>query len=320
MPAEVKQETRVEYIPCPVCHASEGRPYVDIPDRFQFMPDGRFHLLRCHRCSLVYLNPRPIEQESVRFYQQPDYLPFAASTGERVDGIARLYNRLRRWNCRWKRRQIEKWVEGPARILDVGCGTGEFLDEMVRHGWDGRGIERDPAAVYYAIEQLKLRVYAGTLETAPLPDGRFDVITLWHVLEHLYHPHQTMARLRALLAPGGLLVLAVPNIDSLDARLYGDRWVALDVPRHVQLFNLKSLQMLCHMHKFSLAACKHLPLDSLFNTFMSENLQAAPIWGRGIRLLRAAGIAKLALLAGALGPKQRRFYGSTLLTFWRKKT
>ncbi|RMD97011.1 MAG: class I SAM-dependent methyltransferase, partial [Calditrichaeota bacterium] len=260
-----------------------------------------YQLVRCRRCKLVYLNPRPAESASQKYYQQETYLPFV-STKSGLSVTEWLYKTLRRFNSRWKRRQIEKWHPQKGKLLDVGCGTGEFLKEMVDHGWDGRGMERDPQAVAHAIEQLKLRAFVGTLENLPSVSESYDVVTLWHVLEHLYDPHNAVQKIRDLLKPGGLLVIAVPNINSVDARFYRQYWVALDTPRHLMHFNLKTLRMMCEMHKFELMAHKNLPLDAFFNSFASEmeieKFSGSSRWLRPLRLMRAGAVAKASLLAG----------------------
>ena len=308
---------RIEWIACPLCHTREEKPFFDVEDTTGWMPQKHYRLVRCLRCDLVYLNPRPVEEEAAKFYETDRYLPFVSSHGRELTGLEKWYARLRRWNSRWKRKQIEKFHR-KGRILDVGCGTGEFLHEMVTHGWEGRGVERDPDAVHHAIETLKLRVYAGSIETMPTAAASFDVVTMWHVLEHLYAPHRALQKVRDLLTPGGVLVIAVPNVQSIDAKAYRRRWVALDLPRHVQFFNLKSLRMLCEMHKFSFMAVKNLPLDSLFNAWMSEHGNKQRLWLRPLAYLRAGLIAQAALLCGWLKPGKTRFLGSTLLTFWKK--
>ncbi|MDQ7063158.1 MAG: class I SAM-dependent methyltransferase [candidate division KSB1 bacterium] len=283
--------------------------------------NGPFWLTRCRRCSLVYLNPRPAEHISHRFYEDA-YLPFVSSReDERVSLLERLYAAARRWNLRWKRRQIESLHPQKGRLLDVGCGTGEFLREMVQHGWQGKGVERDRQAVQFAIHRYRLKVYAGLVEDLPDVNEAFDVITLWHVLEHLYAPHKALQKIRDLLRPQGTLVIAVPNVESMDARFYGERWVALDVPRHLQHFSLKTLRHLCEMHGLQLVRWQNLPLDSLFNALMSEAQAMSGVrarWLAPLKLARAGVVAGAALTAGLFKTSATRFRGSTLLTFWKK--
>jgi len=291
-----------------------------VADRFDSIPGQEYRLVKCKRCGLVYLNPRPAEPASKKFYAHPEYAPFI-STREPGTVTERLYVKLRRYNNRWKRKQIEKVVPQKGKILDVGCGTGEFLAEMHQAGWEARGVEPDAAAVAHAIEQFKLRVYVGSLTAVPNVPESYDVVSMWHVLEHLYAPHQAIQRVRDLLKKNGVLVIAVPNVESLDRKLYSRNWIAFDAPRHVQHFSLKSLRMLCEMHKFELIRYRGLPLDSFFNALMSEQQQAKHsrrLLPGPLRMLRAGIVAEATLLAGAAAKLRKNYYGSTLLTFWRK--
>ena len=310
----------MERVVCPLCHARAEEAFLTVADRFNTVSGQEYRLVKCQRCDLVYLNPRPVEAFSQKFYEHAGYSPFL-STRAPETAPERLYVTLRRHNNRWKRKQIEKVLPQKGKILDVGCGTGEFLAEMRQAGWDARGVEPDAAAVAYAIEQLKLRVYIGGLAAVPNVPESYDVITMWHVLEHLYDPHQAIQRARDLLKKGGVLIIAVPNVDSLDRKLYKKNWIAFDAPRHVQHFSLKTLRMLCEMHKFEMIRYRGLPLDSFFNALMSEEQKAGQhrsLLPGPLRILRAGIVAKATLLAGAAAKLGKNYYGSTLLTFWRK--
>lgn len=311
----------METVACPVCHANDSEPHLHVPDRFNLEQGDRYTLCRCRRCSLVFLNPRPAEAGSGVFYTSEQYTPFVSekSSPGRLD---RIYTGLRTYNLAWKRRQIERLATAKGRLLDLGCGTGEFLQEMRKAGWQVRGVERDFDAAMFAIRELKLNVVAGTLETLPAAQDSFDVVTMWHVLEHLYHPHRTLIAIRDLLKPGGLLVIAVPNAESFDARCYRRNWIAYDAPRHLQHFSFAALCSLCEMHKLRLAAKMTLPLDACFNALMSEML-IAERQQRGrrpglVQIARGGCLAGLSLVAGMMSGSARRPRGATLLTIWRK--
>lgn len=306
---------------CPVCHDTDAAPFLTVPDRFELQAGEPYHLVRCRKCSLIYLNPRPDESVSGRFYEHEAYTPFVSTAGK-AGATARLYTHLRTLNNRWKRRLIEKYSGRQGRLLDVGCGTGEFLHEMQAAGWQVRGVERDARAAAYAVEALRLPVIRGDLDALPSPDESFDVITAWHVLEHLYEPHRAIVRMRDLLKKGGLLIIAVPNAASLDARVYGQNWIAYDTPRHVQHFTPRALRMMMEMHGFEKRSMRSLHLDALFNALMSAQLGAqrsgSSTAGKLLRLVQAGGVGLAALLAGVLSADMRNYVGSTLLTVWRK--
>lgn len=312
-----------ETISCPVCHTGGASEFLHVFDRLQPADAQAYRLVKCNRCSLIYLNPRPVEAASGQFYHDAAYLPFASAKHEQAP-IERLYVQLRRWNNRWKRRWLEKAYPQKGALLDIGCGTGEFMQEMQNAGWKVRGVEKDPRAAAYAMEHLKLNVFIGSIDSIPAVDGTYDVITMWHVLEHLYEPHKALIRARDLLKPGGLLLIAVPNVESLDAKVYRNSWIAFDAPRHLQHFRLKTLRMICGMHKLSYVRHENIPLDAFFNAMMSELLDAERkgrknVIYRGMRLIRGVAVAKMALLAGFITRRSWRFRGSSLMTLWRKE-
>ena len=127
-------------------------------------------------------------------------------------------------------------------LLDVGCSTGLFLNEMRRYGqWKLAGIEIDARAAAYAANRFDLDVYNGQIGQAPWPAQSFDVVTLWDVLEHLPDPGSALRHLGALMAEGGLLIVSVPNLDSVDAARFGRHWTGLDVPRHFSVFRKRDI-------------------------------------------------------------------------------
>lgn len=190
---------------------------------------GEFQLVRCNRCGLLYLNPRPTREELQRHY--PDnYHPFDHAVGSNPSLFvrwARRYGILRR--CR---AVIRKRHEG--RLLDVGCATGVFLDEMRRQGnWEVYGVEPAALAASYAREHFGLQVFQGTLLDAGYPDDFFDVVTMWDVLEHVPNPRGYLDEIRRILKPGGWLIIKVPDPCSWEARLFGPYWIGYDAPRHL---------------------------------------------------------------------------------------
>ncbi|MFQ5631113.1 MAG: class I SAM-dependent methyltransferase, partial [bacterium] len=267
MSARVETQQHIETAPCPVCHTLNSKTYLCVPDRFALEKGNRFSLVQCQECTLIYLNPRPVEEASAAFYENEEYTPFVSAQSTQ-SGFDKIYQRIRKYNNSWKRRLIERNTPEKGSLLDVGCGTGEFIAEMARSGWQTRGLERDPKAAAYAVGELELDVICGTLDAMPSAPESYDVVTMWHVLEHLYEPHRALVQIRETLKSGGLLVLAAPNANSLDAKFYKENWVAYDAPRHLQHFTLKSLRSLCEMHNFTLVKKMLLPVDCYFNALM----------------------------------------------------
>jgi 2-polyprenyl-3-methyl-5-hydroxy-6-metoxy-1,4-benzoquinol methylase len=281
---------------------------------------------------LIYLNPRPREEDSSQFYTHTDYLPFASlTTNSRGSVTARLYELLRRINLRWKRRVITKFrqradlplanLQTP-HLLDVGCGTGEFLATMKAAGWQVQGIERDDRAAAWAREQAQLPVLTGSSELLPTIDRQYDVVTLWHVLEHLYHPGEALAAIAKHLRENGWLLIAVPNIASIDARIYRSNWAALDAPRHLAQFSLETLGRLASKHGLTLRWWRQLPMDAFFTALMSERLGAARSSGKWfwwpLRLVRAILVAIASLIGGSHSPFTYAAYGASVICFFEK--
>jgi 2-polyprenyl-3-methyl-5-hydroxy-6-metoxy-1,4-benzoquinol methylase len=218
----------------------------------------------------VFLNPRPKSQHISGFYQSPEYQPFL-STQFKLSFFERLYTLIRALANKNKLQKILKLKE-TGRILDIGCGTGEFLNIMQQTGWETFGVEKDQAAVDFASSAYKLNIKAGELADAGFGAKQFDVITMWHVLEHVYFPVVEMERIRNLLKNDGILLIALPNIASPDAQFYRQNWVALDAPRHLTHFTKKNMEDLCKRTGFEILETAQLIQDAFFNSLMSEKV------------------------------------------------
>ncbi|NMB74295.1 MAG: class I SAM-dependent methyltransferase [Myxococcales bacterium] len=237
---------------CEVCRATKFRRLGEVSDRL-YRTTGRFTLVRCVGCGLTFINPRPTMKEIGLFYPT-EYTEYQAP----------LTPRLRRWeedkgrpgakmgpwrrlvafiNERMSYRMIPPY-QGEGRLLDVGCASGEFLDKMRLLGWQTYGVERSPAAAEIACRNGH-RVLVSDIENGlPIPEASFDLVYCWHVLEHLHSPLRALREMARLLAPGGRLVLAVPNFGSFQAKLFGRFWSKLEPPRHLFHFDKNTLRAL----------------------------------------------------------------------------
>jgi 2-polyprenyl-3-methyl-5-hydroxy-6-metoxy-1,4-benzoquinol methylase len=218
---------------------------------------GTFGWNRCPACGLVYLSPRPTVAEMPAYYPPQYALYLSASRRRRwwqPSGWMERRDMARR--CRAARR-----LRARGRVLDVGCGTGEFLAAMREQGWDTLGVEPSDRAAAYAREELGLDVRTGTLADLGLEPNSLDVVTLWTVLEHLYDPIAALRTARRLLRPGGLLVLSVPDVDSLDARWFGAYWAGYDTPRHLYAYSHQVLRSLLDRSGFAFWDSEHFAAD-----------------------------------------------------------
>ncbi|QOI96779.1 MAG: class I SAM-dependent methyltransferase [Flammeovirgaceae bacterium] len=155
------------------------------------------------------------------------------------------------------------------RILDVGCGTGEFLNTMQNRGWDVTGVEPSSAAKARAEKLLQKQLFTTVDE---LSENGYDVITMWHVLEHIGGLNEVITKLRSLLKPGGLLCVAVPNYHAYDAQKYGSGWAGYDVPRHLWHFTINSMTGFLENNRFNLLQTIPMKLDAYYVSLLSEKL------------------------------------------------
>lgn len=228
-----------ETTPCLICKSSDFEPYYQLRDWACEVP-GEFQLINCRNCGHIYQSPRPSQAEIGAFYPD-DYQPFRRAIAKERSLAMRA---LRHLQLRTRCLQVARLRDG-GRLLDVGASTGLFLNEMRRYGdWQLAGVELNEHAASYARETFGLEMSVGQLEDAPWPSDFFDVITLWDVLEHLPNPRSALSKIHELLAEHGLLILSVPNADSVDAWLFGRYWIGLDAPRHMSVFSVATLRRL----------------------------------------------------------------------------
>jgi 2-polyprenyl-3-methyl-5-hydroxy-6-metoxy-1,4-benzoquinol methylase len=196
-------------------------------------------------------------------------------------------------------------------ILDVGCGRGHLLNYLRSLGYEPHGLELSEHAAWHARHKLKLDVTTDDFLIAPHQKERFNAVVFWHTLEHFSQPVECIARAAELLKPGGLIAVAVPNYDSLQARFFGRYWFHLDVPRHYWHFGTKSLEALLARHRFRVVQVDHFCfeqnpygwLQSFFNMLgFSPNLLYSMLKDRSARTLRIRKHPVQALLIVALLP------------------
>lgn len=231
----------METVDCILCGESETRLAFTGKDRLAVTADV-FSIVRCQRCGLLYLNPRPTREEMGRYYPYSQYKDEFTPAIEDEPSVVTRLNRL--YHMERICRAVER-VKREGQLLDVGCATGSFLERMRRRGnWRVYGAEVNEEAAGYARDRFGLEIFRGELGAAGYPERSFDIVTLWNVLEHLHSPLDTLAEVRRLLRDDGVLILTVPNVDSLDARIFGNCWIGLDPPRHLYGFSARTVRQL----------------------------------------------------------------------------
>jgi 2-polyprenyl-3-methyl-5-hydroxy-6-metoxy-1,4-benzoquinol methylase len=233
----------VHYTYCPVCNSGEIKFVLTAKDHT--VTGENFSIYECGSCSLRFTQDVPDTESVAAYYRSEDYISHSDSSKGLIN---KLYKKVRQRTIKNKRRLIVKETGlDRGNILDVGSGTGNFLREMRSHGWAVTGIEPDKGARLVAknIHDLELSDEKALFD---LPSGNFDVITLWHVLEHVHDLHGYLKQLRSLLRDGGTIIIAVPNYTAHDARVYEESWAAYDVPRHLYHFSPLSIKILVEKH------------------------------------------------------------------------
>lgn len=268
----------------------------------------QFQLCSCRECGFVFTQGAPVEAEIGRYYETPDYISHSDTKKGAMNAI---YHRVRQYMLNSKARlvmRVSRCLSG-GRLLDVGTGTGYFANAMDGRGWTVEAIEKNPQARAFAKEHFGLDVKPESALDGFAP-GSFDVITLWHVMEHLEHLNETWERLKELLTAKGVLVVAVPNCSSYDAQKYGSRWAAYDVPRHLWHFTPATIGRLAAKHGFVLAESHPMPFDAFYVSMLTEKQM-----GHSFSFLRGMWVGTAAWLS-AQGNKER---SSSMIYVFRKK-
>lgn len=223
--------------PCPLGCARADEPVLEAGDRLHGVP-GRFHVVRCAGCGLLRTNPRPAP-EAMGAYYPADYGPHQmAHEGEEpsVSPDTRRARLLRRLGL--EVRATPPLL--PGSLLEIGCASGGYLEQMRSAGWRVRGIEFSSGAAERA-RQRGFEVQVATIESAAAPPERVDVVAAWMVLEHLHEPVEALRRVRGWIAPGGYLIASVPDAGALERRWFGERWYALQLPTHLYHYSPATL-------------------------------------------------------------------------------
>jgi len=198
--------------------------------------DGNFQLFECKGCKLVTLQPKLSENDLEKYYPE-EYLSFPLSINKEKKILKKID---RQFGVAKRVKRVIQKEKNPGKILDIGCATGIFLNEMQKKGWECFGVEPNNFAATYGKENFKLNIVNKTFEKTKFSDSFFDVITMWDVLEHVENPDLVVRELNRILKPGGLLVISMPNSDSLECKIFGKYWAGWDIPRHCNIFNAKN--------------------------------------------------------------------------------
>jgi 2-polyprenyl-3-methyl-5-hydroxy-6-metoxy-1,4-benzoquinol methylase len=255
----------IHYTGCPVCSSTDIKHQLTAKD--YTVSRKQFAVWHCNACTARFTQDVPAPDAIGAYYASENYI----SHSDTKRGIINsLYHLVRKRTLGAKRRLvINQTGTVKGTILDIGCGTGAFLQTMQEADWNITGLEPDVVARTKASELYNIQPQEPA-KLFELPAGSFNAITMWHVLEHVHELHTYIRQIAALLATNGKAFIAVPNYTSKDADIYKEYWAAYDVPRHLYHFSPQSMENLLSQQGLKLTAVKPMWFDSFYVSMLSE--------------------------------------------------
>ena len=263
----------------PSIEGFSGIKVLDLKD--YFLTQENFALHQDDETGVLYTFPQPLHNLS-RYYESENYI---SHTDGKKSLFEKIYQIAKHYNLNQKLKLIQGKTQGKT-ILDYGCGAGDFLQHMQKNGYVVTGMEPNPKAN----EISRKKIGNENVVNCELKDinKKFDIITLWHVLEHIPNLNEIIVELKNHLNPNGTLIIAVPNHQSFDASYYGEKWAAYDVPRHLWHFNPTSIEKLFNKFGMKIENVNPMKLDSFYVSLLSEKYK-----GNSLAFLKAFYIGLL---------------------------
>lgn len=248
---------------CPVCAAEQFIEYAHIKDFF--LTQEVFKVDQCNVCGLLLTNPFPENSEISKYYDSTEYF---SHPDKKKSIIGWVYEWVKKRNIRYKFKLATSGILA-GNVLDIGCGSGDFLFYAKSKFWNVSGIEPNDKARAFSQKKTESLIYHPE-KINSIADSSFDVITMWHVLEHVEELNEQCKQIKRLIKPGGRIVIALPNIGSEDAKRYGNYWAGFDVPRHLYHFGFDQIRMLMNNHGFGFLKREPLHWDAYYVSMLSE--------------------------------------------------
>ena len=248
---------------CPWCGTEKTHIHLWLKDEFLTLEE--FEIFECQHCGLLFTEPRPNPQKISKYYKSDEYY----SHHENKKGfIPKLYESVKKVNLRHKCKMATQGLK-TGNVLDIGCGVGDFLHTMRQKGWDCVGVEPSEEAKKIAKKRLNSDILSPSAQET-LPTAHFDLITMWHVLEHVDDLHWQLDQLWRLAKPGGRIIVALPNFRSYDASFYREKWAGYDVPRHLSHFNQETVVKMFKTKNLNHKKTEKLIWDAYYVSYLSE--------------------------------------------------
>ncbi len=262
----------IHYTHCPVCGSADIKTALSSKD---YTVSGEtFAIAKCNACLLRFTQDVPDAASISPYYKSENYI---SHTNTSKGLVNRLYQSVRKRTLKQKIKLIEKATGiKKGSLLDVGSGTGSFVNEMKLAGWQVTGLEPDADARTVGKQLYNIEL-ADINQFYQLPASSYDAITMWHVLEHVHDLQGYVTQLKLLLKENGKLFIAVPNYTSKDAAIYEEHWAAYDVPRHLYHFSPQSMQVLMELHGLKVLQYKPMWYDSFYVSMLSSKYKNGKI-------------------------------------------
>ena len=248
---------------CPVCSCSNLLKKLDCIDHST--SKEKFTIVSCETCDFAFTNPRPKDDSLDRYYKSEMYI---SHTNNKKGAFNWMYHKVRKYAISTKLNLLRRTSKNKNH-LDIGCGTGEFLNACKKNGYNTKGIEPSKLAREQAIKNFNLSVSKNT-NLNQYQNNQFDSISMWHVLEHIPSINKTIEEFNRILSEKGKIIVAVPNHKSLDAKYYKEFWAGWDVPIHLWHFSKFSIEKLFNKYNFKLIEKKPMLFDSFYVSVLSE--------------------------------------------------
>ena len=297
--------TVINHDKCPLCGSNAIRKRFTCTDHFA--TGETFDVYECTDCHFAFTQNVPDEKEIGRYYESPTYISHS-NTNKGITN--RLYHLVRKIMLKNKTGLVKRLtLLKNGKILDYGAGTGHFARAMKKRGWEVTAIEKSDKARELSRREFDFEMLP-TESLSDIKDREFDVVTMWHVMEHIQDLDNMWDELYRILDDTGIAIIAVPNSKSYDAQKYGEHWAAYDVPRHLWHFTPNTIMRWGEKHNFLLERQFTMPFDGFYISVLSES-------NKGSRLHTIKGFWNG--FKGWLAQAKRRSASSSIIYVFRKR-
>lgn len=255
---------------CPICNGEDFTPFLNAVD--YTVSKDTFTIVSCNGCGFHFTNPIPTIDKIGEYYKSESYISHS-STNKGL--INKLYQRVRKHTLKQKVKLVGRLANGKA-VLDIGAGTGHFLNACTEAGFNALGLEPDADARTFAESNFSANIKPLD-ELHSLENNSRDVITMWHVLEHVYDLRKDLDKITEILKADGTLVVAVPNMSSFDAKHYKEFWAAYDLPIHLYHFTPDDIKRLFDQYNMEVKETLPMKFDSYYVSMLSEKYKGGNI-------------------------------------------